>query len=74
MGSIGIDEATVLIQVYGPDVQGFEFLPVGNGGARLFSTDLKNQLAAKVAGFAYPVRGHGFAELIACYFQGTDGP
>src|SRR5713101_6879539 len=44
------------------------------GETGLFSTDLKNQLAAKVAGFAYLVRGHGFAELIACYFQGTDGP
>src|SRR5216684_2764276 len=40
------------------------------GETRLFSTDPKNQLAAKVAGFAYLVRGHGFAELIACYFQG----
>src|ERR1700680_3645430 len=38
------------------------------------SADLKNQLAAKVAGFALLVRGHGFAEPLAGYFAGGAGP
>jgi hypothetical protein len=42
-------------------------------GKRAVSTDLKNQLAPKVAGFAQLVRGRGFAEPIASHFQGTDG-
>jgi len=38
------------------------------------SADQKNQFAAKMAGFAYPVRGHGFAEPISCHFRRADGP
>jgi hypothetical protein len=35
---------------------------------------LKNQLAAKVTGFAYLVRGHGFAELKASISRGRTAP
>jgi hypothetical protein len=38
------------------------------------STDQKNQLAAKVAGLAYLVRGRSLAELIAGHDWRTNGP
>ena len=51
--------------------------PARKGAARWrcrrVSTDHKNQLAAKVAGLAQPVRSHGFAEPIPCHFRRTDG-
>jgi hypothetical protein len=56
---------------------GGNFIAMNRSGHRLkrgVSADQKNQFAAKVAGFAYPVRGHGFAEPIACHFRRTDGP
>src|SRR2546429_7190833 len=44
------------------------------GVKRGVSADEKDQFAAKMAGFAHPVRGHGFAEPIACHFPRTGGP
>jgi hypothetical protein len=76
---IGIDIGKNSFHVVGHDARGAIVLwqkrsSMCTGRQTRGSADQKNQLAAKVAGFAYPVRGHGFAKPIACHFRRTDGP